>query len=589
MSEQNFQNRDVMAYYDGPKKGMAGIIAPFRGAIRGLFGLSFVITILTIAVPIFLMLFFDGRIALGERSFGMLGMLAIAVILGLNFLIRYVRSSMIGQILYKIDSKVSSNILEHVFKIPMRDKKMDSFWHSVFMDIDVIRGGLTSGYVSNLLDTPFLLLIMATMGVLFGKYFFIVLLFAAIYIAFIMVTIRAASAMDDREKLAIKERDELVTNTVYSMGTIKTMLITDKVQKTWEDYQAAIVEATYKRSYVIDMCSVLSYAIYLLGLVIFSVVGVYSMSRGTMSIGVIIACIILFSINFFILHSFIRNIPEYFRFTNSTERLGQVIREQETKSKVEIIEDVTTGELSLDKATILGEKENIIVNAQSFTFKDGKTYIVKAKNAFEGTLFLKTLFGGYTADEGTIMFDRYDISRLMLKSIKDYIHYAAERYFVIDGTIKENLCALLSENADPGYAGFIDYKKAAEMLGLDAIIGTLPNKYNTIIDSKTTLLSEEELKLISLARTFVGNPRVMLFDQPFLGLSLVSRAKFTEAVTSIEAERIVIISEQGEWTNPRVQLSLNNGIIKETAENGKSSDEDDGSSNALFRRIMRKK
>ncbi|MDR3126186.1 MAG: ATP-binding cassette domain-containing protein [Rickettsiales bacterium] len=576
-------------YYNRGGYG-ASVISAFKGALMHLFGLSFAINLLTACVPIFLMFFFDGKIAFGDRSFSTWGMAAIALVLGLNFVVRYARSGIISQMLYKIDAKVSGGILERVFKIPVRDKKMESFWRSVFTDIDIIRGGLTTGHISNFLDAPFTLLFMATLCVLFGRHFFIILVFTCIYAAFILATMHSASMMDDREKLATKERDELVSNTVYNMGEIKTMLITEKIQKMWEDYQAAIVEATYKRSYSLDLFSVLGQAIYLLGLVILSVVGVYSISRGAMSVGSTIAAVLLFSYNFFLTSNFLRFLPEYFRFINSIERLGQAIADQETQSKTERIEDITDGEIKLEKATVTGEKDEVILNRQTFAFKDGRPYVIRANNTFEGSLLLRALMGGYGADDGRILFDRYDVSTLQPKSIKDYIRYVPEGYFAIDGTIKENLNCLTSESADAKkYAGFIGYRDAADMLGLESAIRALPNGYNTIIDSKTRLMSEENLKLLSLARAFVGNPRVMLFDKPLSGLSSTSRDKFMDAIASVAADRIAIASETAPWHADRIEILLNDGIITASEKNREEEHAEDGQNRASFRRVFRKK
>jgi ATP-binding cassette subfamily B protein len=309
-----------------------------------------------------------------------------------------------------------------------------------------------------------------------------------------------------------------------------------------------------------------------------------------MSVGSIIASVLLFSYNFFMVGNFIRFLPEYFRFVNSIERLSQAIADQETSAKTDRIEDITDGCLKLEKATVVGEKDEVILNRQTFEFRDGRPYVIRANNTFEGSLLLRSMMGGHNATEGRILFDRYDLDRLQPKSVKDYIRYSPEGYFVIDGTIKENLTCLMSEAADAKkYAGFIGYRDAAEMLGLESTIRALPNGYNTIIDGKTRLLSEEDLKLLSLARAFVGNPRVMLFDKPLSGLSSTSREKLMDAMESVARDRVIIASETEAWPADRIEISLNDGIISAAEKNREEGLPEDGQNRASFKRVFMKK
>ena len=368
----------------------------------------------------------------------------------------------------------------------------------------------------------------------------------------------------------------------------------------WMDYQESIIDNTYRRNYTLDVCLVLSFVIYFLGVVVFSIIGMHAIDVGLMSVGALLAALLLFGLAFFLANNFIKYLPEYFRFINSAERLSQVMAEQVEALKTESVESVSEGNLVLDKVTLTDGQKRTILADVNFTFKDGAVYVVRAKSTFESSLFLKSLLGAYELEAGGIMFDKYDVSRLSTESIKDYIHYSGESHFVIDGTIKENLnCLLSKEGKDSSYAGFVDYKRAAEMLGLDAVIARLPNGYNTLVDTKTDLMSQEELKLLSIARVFVGNPRVMLFDQPFLGLRKNYREKLVAALAQTSEDRIVIVSTLDKDIAKKTVVSIEDGRIttlnadafdeatKEIA--GRSGEDESGANRALFRKIFRKK
>lgn len=596
----------MSVYYDKSKYDIANIIAPFKGEIKKIFVLSFFINLLTVMVPLFIMFFVDGKIQFSLVGRGLGNVIFLVSVLCFNFLFRYMRASVVNFILCSIDTNICNGILEKVFKIPAKkmEKKNDAFWHSVFNDIDVIRNGLSGSYIVNLFDVPFILLFMGVVGILFGKYFFVMLFVFLLYLVIVLSAIYMLGIVDDKEKLAIKERDELVSNTIRNLSSLKTLSLSDKVMYMWKDYQRSIIDNTYKRNYMLDIFLVLSFVIYFVGLVIFSLVGEYSFDMEMMSMGGMIAILLLFSQSFYLINSFMKYLPQYFKFINSTERLAQVMAEQVDAIKTEVIEDITHGNIELKNFTLEDNRKNVILKDVNFTFKDGLLYVLRAKNTFDGTLFLKSLFGGYEWEGGEILFDRYNVANLKMESLKDFIHYAGENSFVIEGTVKENLNCLLSKNsADNNFAGFVDYKQASKLLGFDEVVERLPNGYNTIIDNKTELMSPEELKLLSVVRVFVGNPRVILLDQPFLGLGKKYKDNLMKLLADVANDKIVVVSTQEKELSKRVVLSIEDEKITTlTVEafdeaslnlqkqmSAQDDDTDPSETHALFRRIFRKK
>ena len=103
---------------------------------------------------------------------------------------------------------------------------------------------------------------MGVVRILFGKYFFVMLFVFLLYLVIVLSAIYMLGIVDDKEKLAIKERDELVSNTIRNLSSLKTLSLSDKVMYMWKDYQRSIIDNTYKRNYMLDIFLVLSFVIY---------------------------------------------------------------------------------------------------------------------------------------------------------------------------------------------------------------------------------------------------------------------------------------------------------------------------------------
>lgn len=584
------KNKLVDLYSSDSKYTIDAIFASFKPSVYKVFFISFFINLLTIALPLIVMFLLDGKFNLNFNSDGMFNIVFLISVLAFNFIFRYVRASMINFILFTIDKNVCTNIFDKIFKMPAKqmEKKKTSFWNTLFSDIDVIRNGLTGSYVTNIFDIPFVLLFMAVIGILLGKYFFIVIIFLFIYSLFMLFSSYILGVVDNKEKIAIKERDDLVASSLQNLSSLKTLSLTDKIKSMWIDYQNSIIDITYKRNYTLDICLVLSFILFFLGIISFSLIGVKFVALGHISIGALFAIILLFSLTFFIIDAFLKFLPQYFKFINSMERLGQVMVEQVEAFKTETIEEVSIANIVLQNFSIEDTLKNNILDKVNFSFSDNNIYIIKGKNSFDVSLILKSFIGAYELSSGNVLFDKYDVSLVKPQSLKNYIHYAGETSFIIDGTVKENLNTFISDfDDDTSFAGFSDYKKVASILGLDAIITKLPNSYNTIIDNKTDLLSQEELKLLTIARVFVGAPRVMIFDQPFLGLRDLYKQKIIEAFKSFSNDRIIIISTMENNIPNATILSIENGIFVEKKIDALDF-ENSGVNRALFRRILKK-
>ncbi len=577
-------------YSSNSKYTINSVLLSFKNNIKRVFYISFIINLLTICVPLVIMFLINGNFNLSFDRNGVFNILFLTSILGFNFLFRYVRAGMINFVLFKIDKDVCINILDKVFKIPAKqmEKKKTSFWNTLFADIDVIRNGLTGSYITNVFDMPFVLLFIGVIGILLGRYFFVVIVFLFVYLLFMAIASYILGVVDDKEKMAIKQRDDLVSSSVQNLSSIKSLSLTDKVKNMWIDYQKSIIDITYKRNYTLDICLVLNFIIFFLGLVVFSLIGVYSFELEKISMGAVVAILLLFSLMFYVVNSFIKYLPQYFKFVNSIERLSQVMVEQVESIKTENIDEVSVGNISLKNVSVEDSLKNIILKNVDYSFVDDNLYILKGNNTFDVSLILKSLIGAYDLSTGNVFFDKYDISLIKAESLKNYIHYVGESAFIIEGTIKENLNIFISNlNDDNDFAGFVDYKKVANILGLDEVIKKLPSGYNTIIDSKTDLLSQEELKLLSIARVFVGNPKVMIFDQPFLGLRDVYKQKLLNAFNLFSNDRIIILSTLEKNIKNATILNIDNGNFVEVKETF-DDNQDSGVNRALFRRILKK-
>ena len=559
--------------------GSYGVLAKFKPALGSLLVLS-VFRWVFVAAALLLI----AEIALGGGALPAIWLAAASILcIVLSYAFRQVRARQINNVLRAADDKLSSAALDKLGVV--RSRNAASFFTSVFGDLDVMRGALSSNYIASLLDLPMALMLFATTSILFGDFFFAPIIFAALFATLAFRTAYSLSTMDDREKLAILERNDKVLELAGEVATPKSLSISERVKTMWRDYQGAAASLGLARGGALDGYAAAAELLYLLGLATLAGLAAFG-GIGAMAL---LGAFLLMSYSFLLIMDFIRLIPEYFKFVAAIERTAALIGAEVASGRTKFIESLTTGSLSLKSASFSDSRGAKILDRSDFIFESGSIYALSAKSSFESSLVLRLLSGNSESEDGQVLFDQYDLATISPASARAFIRYIPQGYFILDGTVRENLECMADEAfTDKKFHDHMSYKSASQLLGLDTEIAKLSAGYNTMISRDRPMLSEEALKLLSLARAFVGNPRLMLFDSPLSGLSSASRKRFATALDETKTDRIAIVSGEGRINTAHTEILIDGGRL--TVGSAQISGDDTGlpGNRALFKRIFKK-
>ncbi|MEA3363686.1 MAG: ABC transporter ATP-binding protein [Thermodesulfobacteriota bacterium] len=111
------------------------------------------------------------------------------------------------------------------------------------------------------------------------------------------------------------------------------------------------------------------------------------------------------------------------------------------------------------------------------------------------------------ADEGTILLDGQDISDHSFGSIRRAISIVSPDLPLLRGSVRKNL---LYRQPD---ASAREIKKVWNLCGIDGLLKELPQGEDTRVTEEGNNLSLGQRQKISLARAFLGSPRILLLDE----------------------------------------------------------------------------
>jgi ABC-type multidrug transport system fused ATPase/permease subunit len=173
-------------------------------------------------------------------------------------------------------------------------------------------------------------------------------------------------------------------------------------------------------------------------------------------------------------------------------------------------------------------------------FKKGQSTLLVGKNGAGKTTLARLLVGLYAPSEGVILINGYDMQeydkvllrRKMAIIFQDFVRYSL--------TAKENIGLGSTEHID-NLERIINASKAAR---LHEIIVRMPDGYNTMLGREFRGgrdLSLGEWQRICLARLFMKDASLMLYDEPSASLDIETESEVLREINLTGKDRICIL------------------------------------------------
>jgi branched-chain amino acid transport system ATP-binding protein len=173
----------------------------------------------------------------------------------------------------------------------------------------------------------------------------------------------------------------------------------------------------------------------------------------------------------------------------------------------------------------------------SFHVNEGEIVTLIGANGAGKTTTLRTLSGVRTVAQGSVFFEGEDITKMAPHDrVKRGICQAPEGRGIFPGmTVQENLDMGTYARGDKGA------KRDAQ---LEHVMDLFPRLRERVGQLGGTLSGGEQ-QMLAIGRALMSNPRLLLLDEPSMGLAPMLIAQIFEIITKINSEGIsVLLVEQ---------------------------------------------
>lgn len=174
-----------------------------------------------------------------------------------------------------------------------------------------------------------------------------------------------------------------------------------------------------------------------------------------------------------------------------------------------------------------------VLHNVSLHLNSGELVFIIGRNGAGKTTLLRTIAGFLKPTKGTIFFSNQS---LVGRSVED-ITLSGIRYIFQDKRVFTQLT--VRENLE--IAAYPVKGKLAE--AIEFVVNINP-KMEKLLDTKAGSLSGGERQILLIARALVGNPRVLLIDEPTEGLDARITDKISNVLKKMKGKLSMLIVEQ---------------------------------------------
>ncbi|MBQ9694593.1 MAG: ABC transporter ATP-binding protein, partial [Kiritimatiellae bacterium] len=141
----------------------------------------------------------------------------------------------------------------------------------------------------------------------------------------------------------------------------------------------------------------------------------------------------------------------------------------------------------------------------------------------------------YDPTTGTLRLDGIDTATLSKRFLRKAIGIVAQRPFLFDGTIRDNLLLGAPHATDE------ELFAALSQANLADFVRNLPAQLDTPVGEHGLMLSGGQAQRIAIARVFLKNPPILILDEATSALDTFSEAAVQEALIRLATGRTTII------------------------------------------------
>ncbi len=181
------------------------------------------------------------------------------------------------------------------------------------------------------------------------------------------------------------------------------------------------------------------------------------------------------------------------------------------------------------------DPKNLVLKNLNLKIKPGQTIGILGRTGSGKTTIGEVLLKVYRSENGKCLIGGVDINSLSQNTLAEQIGYVSQNGFLFSDTIAANV------NFKNKYTDQVVLDKLYANFDLKNTLANLEHGQNTRILENGKNLSGGEKQRISLARTFLNNPKILILDDALSALDMKTEQKILDSINKLKTPEMVVI------------------------------------------------
>ncbi|WP_417515827.1 type I secretion system permease/ATPase [Marinobacter sp.] len=534
----SFDNRAPRAHASRKGHWFWSVIAENRKLYRDICIAALMINVFAVSMPLFVMNVYDRVVP--NHATHTLWVLATGLMIALSadLLLRLMRGWFIDLAASRADAKLSATIMERVLGLSLahRPQSAGAFAANV-QSFESVRSFVSSMTVVGLVDLPFVLLFLLVIMLISWPLGIPVIVGATGLIIYASIAQRRLRDLSDESMSAGSQRNATLVEGLSNLESVKSFGVESRIQATYERTSLYMSNISARLKFISSTIQNGAQWCQHLVSVAIIILGVYLIIAGELSQGGLIAAYLLSSRAMAPVSQAAGLLAQYHQAATALRTLDEIMAlpQERAQGKNWVSRPVLSGKIEFrDVQFQYPESGQQALTSISIKVMAGERVAVLGKNGSGKSTIQRLLLGLYFPVSGTISLDNVDLRQLDPAELRRNIGYVPQDVELFYGSLRDNI--MLSRPVSDE-----ELLRVAELSGLKQYVDAHPDGFDLQVGERGQRLSGGQRQSVAIARAMVGDPPILLLDEPTGSLDHSSEEHFKRNLAKAAEGKTVLM------------------------------------------------
>ena len=500
---------------------------------------SFLLNLFMLATPLFTMNVYDRVVPNSAFDTLWVFVIAIVIVYVFDLLMKILRTYTLEVVAKKSDILISSRIFEQILEMKLSSQFTSvGAFSSHLKEFDSIRAFFTASSMATLIDLPFLLMFLGVIWLIGGSIVFVPIFAAVVILLYSLLIKYPLKKSIQNLSSSSAKKNALLIESLSTRESIKSFALHDTMQSQWESSVSTMAQDEIRSRLFSNSLITFSNFVMQLSTVSVLVLGVYAIAEQSLSMGGLIALVMLSSRTLAPLNQFSGLIINYEQAKVAYQQLDKIMNlETDRETLVHVQRQKVKGSIEFQNVKFkYPNSKNYVLDGVSFKIKAGEKVGIIGTNSSGKSSILKLIMGLYEPQSGVILIDGVNMAQFNRESLQKNVAYLPQEVVLFRATLQENIANTVEELSDE------ELLTSAKMSGLEDFVAKSSLGYTQTLQERGAGLSGGEKQAIGLARVFAKRrATILLLDEPSNGMDSNKELLVMKSLTHFSTEKTMLM------------------------------------------------